>query len=154
MFEVSADGKHGKIVSLTESSEELIALAKSYYGFQADNFDWRDGANDMAKVREIYGWQEKFPAFAWCAKLGEGWYLPAIEELEKLTKNKATHDTINCILEAKGKTIANIGEDKSYWSSTWKKETHDLWQINMRNGYTCIYGAADYFAYVRAVATF
>lgn len=44
--------------------------------------DKRDGMKNLEVVRRIPGWQEKYPVFAACVELGEGWYLPAKKELE------------------------------------------------------------------------
>ena len=140
VFEVSADGKHGKIVSLAE--KRLV--------WANDNFDsWREeicaysetnGAVNMAVVQCIPNWREKYPAFAWCADLGEGWYLPAINEL------KAIYD------------IRNILNLKSYyyWSSTENKEYESCaWIFNTING--SAYGngiGKNIDRYVRAVSAF
>lgn len=140
VFEVSADGKHGKIVSLAE--KRLL--------WANDNFDsWREeicaysetnGAVNMAVVQCIPNWREKYPAFAWCADLGEGWYLPAINEL------KAIYD------------IRNILNLKSYyyWSSTENKEYESCaWIFNTINGNTYGNGIGKNIdRYVRAVSAF
>ena len=100
VFEVTDGGKHGKIVSLKESSELLLWSSDSgdeqcrFIG--ANNED--DGAYNMAKVMQINNWQDKYPAFAWCAALGKGWYLPAKEELLAIYVNK---DIINKSLSLK-----------------------------------------------------
>jgi hypothetical protein len=80
--------------------------------------DKYNGANNMAKVKQIYGWQSKYPAFKWCADLGEGWYLPAIEELKIFTLNTFVHYAVNQTLASKGKKLANKGDHHYYWSST------------------------------------
>ena len=126
VFEVTADGKHGKIVSLQES-ELSWAVDKMIGGlFNKGNpskkrigaDDKYNGANNMAKVKQIRGWREKYPAFVWCADLGEGWYLPAIEELKTFTIDEAIRDAVNRTLAAKGKELANKGAWRWYWSST------------------------------------
>lgn len=138
VFEVSADGKHGKIVSFNETKLK----------WANDDFDsWEekigadsetDGAVNMAVVQRIPNWREKYPAFAWCADLGEGWYLPAIDEL------KAIYD------------IRNILNAKSYgvWSSTEHKNFRlCAWLVSMNFGDT---GNNNKFFdyYVRAVSAF
>ena len=77
VFEVSADGRHGKIVSMMQSAERL---QWSYDGAEQDRLiganSETNGAYNMAKVKAISGWEAKYPAFKWCADLGECWYLP------------------------------------------------------------------------------
>ena len=129
VFEVTADGQHGKIVSLTESLNELQWAVDRNFGtlFNRDNPSYKrigsddkyNGANNMTKVQQIVGWREKYPAFAWCADLGEGWYLPAIDELKIFNLDYAVHYAVNRTLATKGKELADIGGDlHCYWSST------------------------------------
>jgi hypothetical protein len=117
VFEVSADGRHGKIVSMRHSAEPLqwssdSAEQKCYIGADGDN----DGAVNMAKVMAVSNWQSKYPAFKWCANLGADWYLPAKDELQSLISVSAT---INKTLVAKGgDKIYQNGDLEYYLSST------------------------------------
>ena len=152
VFEVTADGQHGKIVSLTESAERLMWSTSSEWRCLIGAYDNRNGANNMSKVQKIAGWREKYPAFAWCADLGEGWYLPAIEELKKFTLDDAVHDAVNRALAAKGKELANKGGWIWYWSSTEYQE-YCAWLVGMYGGNTN-HDDKYYRTYVRAVAAF
>ena len=80
----------------------------------------------MAKVKAISGWRDKYPAFKWCADLGEGWYLPSIEELKAFTINDTVRNAVSRTLKAKGgEAIYNKGDSyKWYWSSTESSEKH------------------------------
>ena len=84
------DRMHGLILSLDE-----IYLHWSEYGKSdlrlvgAD--DTVDGEANMAKVAAYIAangasWDD-FPAFKWCRDKGEGWYLPAIDELLQIGHN-------------------------------------------------------------------
>ena len=119
VFEVTADGQHGKIVSLTQSSRIMWSSYKERNRLIGAD-DKHNGANNMAKVMQIEGWRTKYPAFAWCADLGEDWYLPAIWELKKFTLDNAIRYAVNRILATKGTKLANKGEifSSTYWSST------------------------------------
>lgn len=140
VFYVTDGGRHGKIVS-------------GNYGFcqwatidiergQLDVFDEDDGQNNMDKIRAVEGWHEKFPAFAWCADKGDGWYLPAKNEAEILLKSGALYDR-------------NI----SLWSSTGFLLTGDFavsvieiyvdYQVNCNH-----YALCSEKCYVRAIAAF
>ena len=154
VFEVSADGKHGKIVSLTESSERLMWSDESEWGRLIGADDKHNGANNMSKVRKIAGWREKYPAFAWCADLCEGWYLPAIEELGKFTLDDDVRNAVNRTLAAKGEELANQGARSSYRSST-EKDEFFAWNVLLYRGGNvhdyCLKGGRSY---VRAVSAF
>ena len=119
VFEVSADGLVGKIVSMIQS-DKLQWFSDAYH--KSDDF-WAkrevSGAIDMIIVKAEKDWQKKFPAFKWCADLGEGWYLPAVKELTKFINDDATHEAVNHTLTSKGGVkLYNPGEKKYYWSST------------------------------------
>ena len=150
VFEVSADGKHGKIVSL----EESIALTWSSETPRCIGTDSKhDGAYNMAKVKQIADWREKYPAFAWCADLGEDWYLPAIEELKLFTLNGEIRDAINRTLsQVKDKKSAPITDYYGYWSST-EAFWFCAWLVDMGIGDT-YYDDKSLNPYVRAVSAF
>ena len=120
VFEVDATGRHGKIVALTESPKVLQWCTKAEYVSRAKKGSTTtsatDGAYNMTEIKKIYGWQERYPAFAYCASLGDGWYLPAKEELEKLMFNSAVYNAVNKTLQSQNKPMLNKG--KHYWSST------------------------------------
>ena len=113
----------------------------------------------LDNVRLVEGWHEKYPAFAWCADLGEGWYLPSLDELERFTLDEYIHDAVNRTLKTKGKKLANKGESIQYWSSLEDVvilEPQNMviaWYVNMYDGSTN-YSTKAYDHYVRAVATF
>ncbi len=160
VFEVTADGQHGKIVSLTETQEVWAKNENFGSLFRRDNpaekligaGDKRNGANNMAKVMQIEDWRNKYPAFAWCADLGEEWYLPAIEELKKFTLDDTIRDAVNSTLATRRMKLVEKVQYHWYWSST----EYDLFcacYVYMGGGYT-INLNKDRGHYVRAVATF
>ncbi len=147
VFEVTADGRHGKIVSMKESAD---FLGWSTYGAEQERLiganSETNGAYNMAKVKAISGWQSKYPAFKWCADLGEGWYLPSIEELLTIYKYE---DKLNPKLTWK----------LTYWlwSSTESDQQYNgyfcAWNVDMSNGDT-YYINKGFHHYVRAVSAF
>ena len=159
VFEVSADGRSGKIVSMKQSAKILQWSSdeteqKRLIGADSET----DGAYNMAKVKAISGWRDKYPAFKWCADLGEGWYLPSKEELKVFTLNTAIHDAVNRTLIAIGGTkLYDKGEYGWYWSSTeYDSKSYSrfcAWGVRMRNGDTDNL-SKDYGNYVRAVSAF
>ena len=148
VFAVSADGCHGKIVSMRHSAEPLqwssdSAEQKCYIGADGDN----DGAANMAKVMAISNWQSKYPAFKWCADLGTGWYLPSKVELSAIC---GIRDMLNLKLTD---SLA-----RAYWSSTeadckWSSDDFCAWFVYMGSGYT-VYCSKGDRSYVRAVSVF
>ena len=162
VFEVTADGMHGKIVSMTQSSD--------WWEWTSDKTELKlligadsktDGTYNMAKVKAVANWQSKYPAFKWCADLGEGWYLPSIEELKKFTLDDAIYDTVNRTLTSKGgEKLFNRGNWGMYWSSTevneqWSSSSGECcaWNVAMYRGSTRYY-SKGYGHYVRAVSAF
>ncbi len=159
VFSVDATGRHGKIVSMTQSSKELQwSSNESERNRLIGASSETDGAANMRAVQQRPNWRADYPAFAWCANLGSGWYLPAIEELKLFTLNDSVHDAVNRTLAAKGGTrLYNKGEDKWYWSSTEENRQYSgyfcAWRVLMYGGYTASsYKSDDY--YVRAVSAF
>jgi len=163
VFWVDASGRHGKILSMTESGSELEWSSDKYEQKRLIGADSEtDGAKNMAVVKQISDWESKYPAFKWCADLGEGWYLPAKEELKIFTLNDAVYDKVNRTLSQHGgKPLANKGDSYYwdwYWSSTEssKKDSTGYfraWIVNMYSGLT--YGSSKYLdGYVRAVSAF
>lgn len=80
VFVVSDDGKSGKIFSLKEGK----GLKWSVTGDVDYTEDADDGMSNFNTVRAMEPDFYSYPAFAWCASLGEGWYIPAINELVAL----------------------------------------------------------------------
>ena len=167
VFEVSADGRHGKIVSMKQSTEGLQwATTERKFGLfksEAERLigadSERDGAYNMAKVKAISGWRDKYPAFKWCADLGEGWYLPSKEELKTFTLNDVVHDAVNRTLSARGcARLYNGGELDRYWSSTeddykYSSDEVSAWVLVMGEGVFGRFGKKN-ASYVRAVTVF
>lgn len=89
IFQVNADGRSGKIVSLKESDTALAwATSGTQYATQATTAnDPADGTKNMATIKNLDPDYSDFPAFKWCADKNDGgltWYLPASHELQDL----------------------------------------------------------------------
>ena len=159
VFEVTPDGKHGKIVSL-KVADNLYWTTDSYEQKRLIGADSKsDGEYNMAKVKSIAGWQTKYPAFKWCADLGSGWYLPAIEELKRFTLNATVREAVNRTLTMTGyKAINNKSNYYKYFSST---ELDYKWYSGEYSVHTVLTNCSQAASnskqtadYVRAVATF
>ena len=147
VFVVYNGGYHGKIVSVDESRELWVGETVCENVTAATSKG--DGMGNMNKIKKQPNWKNNYPAFAWCASLGDGWYLPAVDELQLIYENKSI---INRMLNEKG-----YGEvvDGLYWSSTEVEEEPDCaWYVNMNDG-DSNYNSKNYIEFsVRAVSAF
>lgn len=88
--QLSDDRLHGLVISLDEISLHWSEFRKpDLREVGADNRT--DGMDNMEKVARYIeennlSWED-FPAFKWCRDKGEGWYLPAIDELLTIGHN-------------------------------------------------------------------
>jgi len=149
VFWVDETGKHGKIVSMTESEQ----LAYSY------NFEELLGASsgshgdiNMSVYKTISAQKSSaYPAFKWCENLGEGWYLPAKKEIDIFLG-------IGEVLAAVDDTLIQYGgsglwgRNIEIWSST-ERDSESAWLYNLEIE-EWGYGLKNYPASVRAVSAF
>lgn len=94
------EGRHGLVISLEETTThwDLFTKEQPHATGAADR---ADGEKNMAALERYIAdkglnWSD-FPAAAWCRSLGEGWYLPAIDELLMIAfhfngDNRTTYD--------------------------------------------------------------
>ena len=153
VFWVDETGRHGKIVSVDQ--EELQWCTSDEYAKELTGIatDKSDGMKNLQSIMKISDWRNNYPAFAWCADHGTGWYLPALDELKELLLNDAVHDKVNRMLEQKGKSrMSSNGVWGWYWSST-EYNSWCAWFVNLYNGYTTS-GNRGSNTYVRAVSAF
>lgn len=106
------EGLRWKIVSMDETQ-----AAWSLEEVPTGTTDRADGAKNQAIIEAIPGWEELYPAFAWCAAkdgAGEaGWYLPARDEFAHINTEQ---NTVNETLVANGGTEVNFSGE-GYWTS-------------------------------------
>lgn len=149
VFEVDATGRHGKIMVMHDLPKKLEWCTKEEWDVGVQKIgavDQQDGMKNMEAVRRISGWREKYPVFAACAVLGEGWYLPAKKELEKLCENR---DYLSAQAEKFG---GSPFVETLYWSSSECNSTN-AWNVSFYNGQ--LNGYYKFLPYqVRAVAAF
>ncbi len=105
-YTVYANGKYvqGKVFALTDNigaggavgiasahgyviSDKVGAQEWSNEKFGTNATDEENGANNVAKIKQIEDWADKYPAFRVCDDLGDGWYLPSVEELRLANRN-------------------------------------------------------------------
>ena len=156
VFSVDDSGANGKIISLLQSTETLAWASDAVEqnrAYGATNSS--EGLENFAKIAAIADWKSKYPAFKWCYDLGKGWYLPAIQELERFTIYPTIREAINKGLKENGGTpITTL----AYWSSTeWQdNELYGAFRAYYVNAATSksLTNDKKYKFYVRAVASF
>ena len=152
VFLVDESRKHGKIVSLHEARLQWCTDDESKKKLTSIAVHRQNGMINLQSIMEITDWKSKYPAFAWCADRGTGWYLPAKEELEILFADKNVYAQVNKGLELKGKMLEPLGRGTAYWSST-EKNSHSAFGYSLNN--YCADGVCrEKSYYVRAVAAF
>lgn len=153
VYKVAQDGKSGMLLSL-EEGDCAWAWDMALTGANSKT----DGQFNLAAVSAVGNWKERYPMFKWCADLGEGWYVPSVDELYdlylafngKMGANNTAMQTFfnNCITSNGGVALAG----KAYRSSTETEEYFAL-LVNFADGGKF----DDYKAYrysVRAVRSF
>ena len=145
VFEVSEDGKHGKIVSLYEVELQWCTKVQYHKDIQVGANSKTDGKTNTDVVMQMED-DAEYPAFKWCREQGKEWYLPSNEELWALKNVKGL---VN-------KTLVQYSDTqithKDYWSST-EEDEFCAWGVYMGNGLTL--GSPKYLNYyVRAVSAF
>ena len=128
VFSVSEDGSHGKILSLVESS----GLKWNTTGAKDETLEENDGMLNWEKIKAKDAAFADYPAFAWCASLGDGWYIPAINELIAVRtvwgSTKDSKDAFNKKISDVGGqpltatvTVGTAAKSAYYYSSTEKE---------------------------------
>lgn len=132
VFEVDDTGFHGKIVNVEQEFMEWAIKDNKYFTQHVGAFDEFDGEQNMNKIKQITNWRYIFPAFEWCHKMGNGWYLPAKYELKNINDNL---DYINNGLRLLGYRPIN---ETNYFSSTENKNVaghvYYLWGLGDNPG--------------------
>ena len=156
VFWVDDSGEHGKIVSLDQEYLEWSTIDQYERNVIVDTLDHADGQVNTNKVLQRPD-KSEYPAFLWCVELGEGWYLPAIDELNLLLLDAEVRNAVNLALEGLGVAmLLNVGELGEYWSSTEYRtfqQAYGAWCVYMEEGLSS--NSLKFSRrYVRAVATF
>ncbi len=142
VFYVSNGGYHGKIVSL-QGAKLNWGTDESFLYTCSDS----DGRNNMTYIKSQNNWEERFPAFAWCASLGDEWYLPAKKEFEQLRKNRYdVNEGLDC--------VGVVLDDNLYWTSS--VDLNESEKALSASSYTDYWTSSSrkFRYFVRAIAAF
>ena len=129
VIQVDDAGEHGLAMSIARCGEPWLADKDAK--FETSAFYEDDGEKNMKAIERYIEQQnqqwEDFPLFNWCRQLGEGWYVPAKDELETLIhfiniegwkyNHKNTKKLNQVLKNAGGDKLTNIG-GFFYYSST------------------------------------
>lgn len=89
--DVTPDGLHGLVISMNEVTVTWCAKSLAEVSRRIGLDDKHDGEANWAKLMEYVEKNKldlrNFPPYAWCRSLGEGWYLPSINELLTIAVN-------------------------------------------------------------------
>ena len=153
VFYVDATGQHGKIVSLNQGAEQWCTNAQHKKKIVVGASSKSDGKANTDKVMSRSDSAE-YRAFVWCRAKGQDWYLPAVDELKLLLRDRSVHDAVNRTLdEHGGQKLFELGEWAAYWSST-ESSKFCAWIVGMLPGNTANNVKTNLTYYVRAVSAF
>ena len=117
VFWVDETGRHGKIMSLDQG--QFRWCTDEVWDKETGTTDKSDGMRNLQSIMKISDWRNKYPAFAWCADHGSGWYLPAIDELKEFLLNADVRDKVKLLTKiGKSVILRTRGDFTKYWSST------------------------------------
>lgn len=151
---VTKNGARGVVFYINGETTKIVSVEEGYglewctnlYGDDAS--DYNNGANNMKSIMADYYWEDNYPAFKWCSDYGAGsWYLPAINELERIYKESST---INATLRENGyPTLSGW-----YWSSTDYPFGNDAYGRFINYGSDVTYRDKVVWGHVRAILVF
>lgn len=107
-----------------------------------------DGMKNMEEIQKLDKWESVFVAFKWAADQGEGWYLPAKEELLELYRAyNIDKESFNSKLTiSQGMPIDN----EWYWSSSEHTKKYS-WAVSFDYGGTTSIGRVYPTNKIRAI---
>ena len=144
VFAVSDGGKHGKIVSLDETTLPWCTGSQYANKVKVGALSDVDGKlnTDAVMQREDF---EEYPAFVWCREKGDDWYLPSTQELFSLYLLK---DKVNKTLKNRSKCTIS-----GYYRSSTEIDECSAQVVSMNGGSTYNY-SKNFDDDIRAVALF
>ena len=135
VFEVSTDGMHGKIVwGYTIANWQHKGTKPVLIGAT----DSEDGISNAQKIKNLPDWRKTYGVFVACAKLGEDWYLPAIEEVRKINVHRDLIDATFDALKQYGGIKSMEDRKLKDWESSTSTEVNKkkVWAVGAENNAT------------------
>ena len=133
VFAVSEDGKSGKVFS----KFEVTGYKWSLTGTVDNTDDADDGSVNTADIAELESNDLntiQYPAFDYCAGLGNGWYVPAVNELVAIHTLRGDLTTQKNALNTKLTDVDGVGfSEVLYYSSTeYADGRNKAWAVNYK----------------------
>ena len=107
VFYLDESHQHGKIVSTDSSIKQWCSRNEYLAHRDTMSISDDDGMANLKRIQQIPDWELLYPAFKWCAKKGDAWYLPTIEDYRMMDKHR------DVVLDK----IRDIDEQRWFWSS-------------------------------------
>lgn len=138
---LTEDRQHGLVVSVDEIYLHWSEFRKPDLRVVGAD-DRTDGQANMAKVAAYIAennlsWDD-FPAFKWCREKGEGWYLPAIDELLNIGHNYNGGTRMQSNRQARNRfnnTLKDNGGERMdrlvYYFSSTEKDAREAFTTHM-----------------------
>ncbi len=170
VFQVDSTGSHGKIVSLRED-KLAWGTVNLYFGMESKT----DGALNTNKFTNIVNstkqnqrheslggngvlvnignFGQYWPLLGWCLGKSQRWYIPAVEELVAIQREKSKiNQTIEMVAREQEVPLEYI-KNQYYWSST-EEDGSNAYLVLMSTGWAGSYFNKANLDYARCVATF
>ena len=153
VFDVTTDKL--TIVNLSEGTS-LAWCLQTAAGYNCNpDTSTSDGSSNWQIICEAVSDEDvadNYPAFEYVNNLGEGWYMPAIDELNAIYTNKEDINTAITVLSNVGVSATPLGTN-FYWSSS-SGNNGSAWSQRFSDGYQYYYGRKSNQNSVRAVRAF
>lgn len=168
VVEIYDDGYHGTIMSL---GQRRLPFMRYYEAFASTALGLYNTDNGMENQKELLAYLSQsdlltiddFPAMQWCISLGEGWYLPARNEMDQIFAHIAWDkgidlNTFNKMLTSYKGT--KLGTEYSYITSTESNNQGSRVNVIRMSSYFTNYSNSAWFlwrwtpAFVRAFYQF
>lgn len=110
---VDKKGNYGTLCSLIDAGEYQWSTWGDYEWVETGANSETDGMKNQQIIAELEPTYEHYPAFGACAAEGEGWYFPAIREVQALSNIRTA---VNTTLKSLG--YPEIAAESFYWTSS------------------------------------
>lgn len=120
VYKVSANGRHGMMMSLKYCPKKLSALVADKSMYADANDLCSDAESGMKTMKAIEKYLEehnmdwgKFPCFSWARSLGDGWYIPSKNELMEMISclYEGAEFSQSGFLTGKDKVVKNVKKE-------------------------------------------
>lgn len=131
VFEVTNAGKNGKVLSMLETNSIIWGPNAKVETYEEDN-----GMLNLNLIKEIDPDLNLYPPFKWANDLGDGWYIPAKNEVIAIRDFwQADRDGINDkFTDAGGMALYRASGTNYYISSTEDRSaSNKIWSVGFAN---------------------